>query len=114
MSPHRSFFDDENNNWSAWDVIPSWGERRVRERRQRDLGPPPDGERRIADRRRIRGIRIALTPSLAGGWLAFESGDSRRRMVPIPVDWHTLPDEDLRALLRAAEPLPRRRKRLIE
>ena len=114
MSPHRSFRDDLDVVWNAWDVIPSWGERRASDRRHGAAGPPAhSGERRRGERRVARGIRISLTPRLAGGWLAFESADARRRLAPIPHEWHALPEEDLRELWRKAEPLPRRR-RLLE
>ena len=99
----------------AWDVIPSWGERRVLQRRQKDIGPPMQtGERRKAERRQKRGIRIALTAGLAGGWLAFESDSERRRLVPIPGGWHELAETELRRLWREAEVLPRRKRRLVE
>jgi hypothetical protein len=62
----------------------------------------------------LRGIRIALTPVLTHGWLAFESGPLRRRLVPIPADWHLLPERALRELWRVAEQLPQRRRRLVE
>jgi hypothetical protein len=115
MSPHRRFTDDDGLLWQAWDVTPSWGERRTHQRRQRNEGPPPHtGERRIADRRKHRGIRIGLTPALAGGWLAFESEGIRRRIAPIPEGWDALSDDELRALWRAAEKIEGRRRRLIE
>ncbi len=114
MSPHRVFRDDGDVVWNAWDVIPAWGERRVSERRNRTEGPPAHaGERRHRERRTAHGIRIALTPRLAKGWLAFESESSRRRLAPIPHEWHELPDDDLRELWRGAEQLPPRR-RLLE
>ena len=114
MSPYRNFRDDEDQEWTAWDVIPSWGERRRGERRASESrNPPPTGDRRLEDRRRHRGIRIALTPRLAAGWLAFESSDERRRLAPIPNEWHLMAEDALRALWRAAELLPKRR-RLIE
>jgi hypothetical protein len=114
VSPHRNFRDDEDQEWTAWDVIPSWGERRRGERRSTGAaGPPAAGERRAEDRRRRHGIRIALTPRLANGWLAFESNEERRRLAPIPAEWHLMSEERLRALWREAEPLPQRR-RLLE
>jgi len=114
VSPHRNFRDDDDHEWIAWDVIPSWGERRRGERRATGAsGPPETGERRSEDRRRRHGIRIALTPRLADGWLAFERKDERRRVAPIPADWHVLPEERIRELWRTAELLPRRR-RLVE
>ena len=115
VPPQRDFRDDDDRPWTAWDVIPSWGERRRAERRALASAPPRGvGERRRKERRTIHGIRIALTPRLANGWLAFESGDARRRLAPIPAEWHLLPEERLRELWRTAEQLPRRRKRLIE
>ena len=114
MTPYRDFRDDDDRPWTAWDVVPSWGERRLAQRRRPAKGAPPHGEeRRRADRRVHHGIRISLTPALTQGWLAFESGLSRRRLVPIPLDWHLLSEEQLRELWRAAEQLPQRR-RLIE
>ena len=61
-----------------------------------------------------RGIRIALPPRLAAGWIAFECGEERRRAAPIPERWELLPDDALRAIWRDAERLPPRRKRLVE
>lgn len=114
MAPHRDFHDDDKQAWTAWDVIPSWGERRQSERRRAGAGSPAaTGERRRAERRVHRGIRISLTPVLSHGWLAFQSGAERRRLAPIPSDWHLLTEDGLRDLWRAAERLPPRR-RLIE
>lgn len=115
MSPSRDFHDDSGRLWTAWDVIPSWGERRRGERRARAHAPPSGiADRRRADRRRHRGIRIGLPPSLSNGWLAFSSGVERRRVTPIPHEWDALPEEQLRALWNRAERLPDRRRRLIE
>ena len=115
MTPSRDFHDESGRLWTAWDVIPAWGERRHGERRARAPGLPNGiTDRRRADRRRHRGIRIGLPPSLASGWLAFTSGVERRRIAPIPQEWDTLPEEQLRALWQRAERLPDRRRRLIE
>ena len=115
MSPHRTFFDDLARLWNAWDVIPAWGERRTTERRSR----APHGaarliERRTRERRRAPGLRIALPPRLARGWIAFEHSDERRRVAPIPPGWSDLPENGLRELWRGAELLPPRRRRLVE
>ena len=115
MSPSRDFHDDSGRLWTAWDVIPSWGERRRGERRARTQALPPTiTDRRRAERRRLRGIRIGLPSALASGWLAFISGVERRRVIPIPHEWDVLPEEQLRALWRRADRLPDRRRRLIE
>lgn len=115
MTPHRTFRDSEARLWNAWDVFPVWGERRARERRLRaGVAPPAFLERRRAQRRHEGGLRIALPPRLAGGWIAFECGEERRRVAPIPPGWSELDDSGLRALWRDAELLPPRRRRLIE
>lgn len=115
MSPHRTFRDDAARLWNAWDVHPLWGERRIRDRRAGEASVPAAiRDRRHADRRRVSGLRIALPPRLAGGWIAFECGDLRRRAAPIPPHWAEMDEDALRALWRDAEELPPRRKRLIE
>jgi hypothetical protein len=115
VTPHRTFNDDAARLWNAWDVVPSWGERRHRERRaEPGLPPAALSERRRIERRRRTGIRIALPPRLAQGWIAFECGDERRRVAPIPSGWENLSEAGLRELWAGAEELPPRRKRLIE
>ena len=115
MSPHRYFRDDDNLPWAAWDVVPAWGERRAAERRKSNASfPAVTGERRKRERRQRNGVRISLPKHLSLGWLAFESDFARRRVAPIPKDWHLLTDEELKAVWRSAERLPQRRKRLVE
>jgi hypothetical protein len=112
VTPHRTFNDDAARLWNAWDVVPTWGERRQRERRD-EPGLPPAAllERRRMERRRHKGIRIALPPRMAHGWIAFECGEERRRLAPIPPGWEHLSEAELRALWGDAERLPPRRKR---
>ncbi len=43
--------------------------------------------------------------SMQGGWLTFESGEVRRRLVPIPANWHGASLGELRELCRKAEPV---------
>ena len=115
MSPHRTFLDDLARLWNAWDVIPAWGERRTAERRRQQETPDARViDRRMRERRRLRGLRISLPPRLVNGWIAFEHGDERRRVAPIPAGWDDLPEPGLRELWRGAEQLPPRRKRLVE
>ena len=115
MSPHRTFLDDLARLWNAWEVIPAWGERRGADRRQRAEGARSRlVDRRAVERRRVSGVRIALPPRLAQGWVAFECGDERRRVAPIPAGWCEIPEHGLLDLWRGAERLPPRRKRLVE
>jgi hypothetical protein len=114
VSPHRTFRDDIARLWNAWDVIPSWGERRAADRRTSTAPASRAIDRRMRERRHPRGMRIALPPRLAHGWITFECGDERRRVAPIVSGWEALPESGLRDLWRGAEPLPPRRKRLVE
>jgi hypothetical protein len=43
-------------------------------------------------------------PTLKGGWLTFEAGSERRRLVPVPVAWVEAPEEGLRRWLKMASP----------
>ena len=44
----------------------------------------------------------------AGGWLSFESGDTLRRLVPVPRAWEECLPERLELMCRAAEEVQRR------
>jgi hypothetical protein len=46
--------------------------------------------------------------------LTFESVAEKRRLAPIPESWERLPDDALVDLCAAAQPVPKRRGRLIE
>ena len=89
---HRRFQDDNGRWWDVWDTHPTIIDRRAgRDRRS--------GHRSHADRRTKTEPRVAVEPEYRDGWLAFQSGDEWRRLAPIPAEWETLPDADLRALL---------------
>lgn len=47
-------------------------------------------------------------PTLDGGWLAFQSGEDRRRLAPLPLYWATAPETELRDLLAKAKPVAAR------
>jgi len=90
---YREFVDEHGVAWEAWDVFPSHLERRHRrggwaggeERRQMDGGP-----------------RAQVREEYAQGWLAFQSRDERRRLVPIPPGWSDLDDRALAELCARA------------
>lgn len=93
--PHRRLQDDTGRWWDVWDTRPTIIDRRAgRDRRS--------GGRSRADRRTKSEARIAVEPEYRDGWLAFQSGDEWRRLAPIPPEWETLPDAELRALLSQA------------
>jgi hypothetical protein len=97
---HRQFRDERGSVWDVWDVYPSGMEleRRMGSRR-----------RRSDRRRRDEHTGSGVTADLRLGWLAFQAGGERRRLVPIPDDWKSLPDEALRSLKERATPSDRAR-----
>jgi hypothetical protein len=97
---HRQFRDHRGSIWDVWDVHPTATERRENERR--------DGQRRKAERRqREEQHVVGVNGDLRLGWLAFQAGRERRRLVPIPQDWISLPEETLRTLKDRAVPSER-------
>ena len=109
----RVFADATGAEWIVWEVRPEkvlFGrvERRVGTDRRLLGAPDPVIERRRVAERRVEaaeGERERVLPS-AGGWLAFQSGTMRRRLVPVPPGWRDLPDEELLALCQRAAPAP--------
>ena len=66
--------------WTVWDVVPTDGNTL---------------ERSGSDQ------------NMTGGWLAFRSGNEKRRVVPSPAGWEKWPDSELAACLDRAEPITR-------
>lgn len=102
----RELIDADGTAWQIWDVHPTHAlspPRSGRERRQAGGGAPPDERRRHSDRR-----HLALTPGLERGWLCFESGTEKRRLLYIPADWETCDDRALGDYLSRAVPVRRR------
>jgi hypothetical protein len=121
--PSRTFIDARGVEWMVWAVAPSWVERRTgRDRRgpttlERAVFDHLHPERRTHSRRRglsDSGPRVKISADLTGGWLAFEGGNQRRRLTPIPAGWEEMSDDELAALSRDAIEVTVRRGRLIE
>lgn len=103
---HRQFLDGSGAEWTAYDVQPRQDERRSRERRDSSGEGGASDERRADDRRATVGsIR---SRRLTRGWLCFETQGERRRLQPIPENWHLRSDAELAALLQQARVAPRR------
>lgn len=103
---YRTFVDLRNTYWQVWDVRPERIERRSMERRQAPAGQWTGSERRRGDRRRLEQKRIVLDNGLGSGWLVFESKSEKRRLTPIPREWHTLTESQLRLLCEKAQLVP--------
>lgn len=92
---HRQFDDEAGRTWDVWEVHPSAVERRVNEERRKQ-------DRNTPDRRQNQDIRFPMPRELAEGWLAFQSGEERLRLVPIPEGWSGMSADELRVLKRRA------------
>jgi hypothetical protein len=77
----RTFESPDGAAWSVWEVIPG----------------------RVSEFRSSFGSH--LPSDLADGWLCFDCGTEKRRLAPLPANWHERPDEDLRFWCRAAVPV---------
>ena len=105
----RQFTDASGVEWTVYDVIPRADERRTTDRRDAThYGDDSQLDRRGLDRRAtlasVRPVRITR------GWLCFETQGERRRLQPIPENWHLLSDADLSGLVQQARIAPRRVK----
>jgi hypothetical protein len=66
-----------------------------------------DGDER---RHHRKDVRVVVPSGLQDGWLAFQNGDEKRRLTPIPDGWSVLTERELCALLREAKPHGRPRR----
>ncbi len=103
---YRTFVGRRNTYWQAWDVRPERIERRSMERRAATAARWDQPERRQGERRRLDQKRILLDDGLGSGWLVFESKSEKRRLTPIPIDWDTLSESELRFLCDKAKIVP--------
>ena len=104
---HREYVDSEGVAWQVWEVIPQSVERRkLRERR---IAP-----RDTDDRRKRHEARLRLSDGESDGWLVFESSDQKKRLRPIPKDWHLASTTELESLCARAERAARSSRRPIE
>jgi hypothetical protein len=49
--------------------------------------------------------RILVQADLQSGWLAFQCGEQRRRLAPLPVGWDEMSDQALLGLMDQASPI---------
>ena len=105
--PLREFTDSTGKAWKVWDVHPGKGNDRPDQERR---NPDPillyrGEERRSGKDGRARNAYRRIIP--LNEWLAFESGDEKRRLSPIPAGWQDKSDAELEELVRAAERVDR-------
>jgi hypothetical protein len=73
---HRRIVDTDNQVWDVWEVTTASAPR-----------------------------RILVQAELQSGWLAFQCGEMRRRLAPLPAGWNELSDRALLALMSEANPI---------
>ncbi len=95
---HRKIKDGDGKSWDVWEVYPAVVERRM-------SGEYPAVQPRDAVTTERREVRLLVPSALQQGWLAFQTGDERRRLAPIPQNWTALDDDALLALLCQADRL---------
>jgi len=93
---HRQIIDDEQQLWDVWEVIPS---------RVEALETPRDPIQPETIRISKPGRRIVVPGELQAGWLAFQCGEDRRRLAPVPSGWAEMSDDALRRVMLAAPPV---------
>lgn len=76
--PLREFKDDRGVQWQVWETQPTL----------RIFGEAVGGTH--------------LHEDAVNGWLTFQSSRERRRFYQVPPDWDTMPDDEMRRLLRHA------------
>jgi hypothetical protein len=73
---HRRIIDDDQKVWDVWEVNVSGSTR-----------------------------RIVVPADMQAGWLAFQCGDERRRLIPLPPAWTEMSDTALLHLKSQASPI---------
>ena len=104
---YRVFEDPRGRQWQVWQVSPSYSERRKSERRagadRRARTRASSTDRRARPDRRVQAMRRYLgMPSMAAGWLCFESRGEKRRLTPVPVNWENADERALVAFCDSA------------
>lgn len=103
----RTFVDSTGRECTAFDVVPRSEERRHIDRRLVARLSDMFDDRRDEDRRVTVGGRSALASGVHEGWLCFERGVDRRRLMPIPRNWQQCTDRDLEMYCQSARPVHR-------
>ncbi|HKW46786.1 MAG TPA: hypothetical protein VJN70_05055 [Gemmatimonadaceae bacterium] len=95
---HRKIKDGDGQSWDVWEVDPSVVEQRM-------SGEHPAMQPGESTTKERREFRLLVPSALQQGWLAFQCGNERRRLAPIPENWNTLRDAALVELLCKAKRL---------
>src|SRR3954465_7662764 len=77
----RTFVSQDGSLWNVWNVVPTLVHN---------------------DR------KVALSIGMTSGWLCFESGGIKRRIVPVPSGWGEWSEDELASALATAQSVERR------
>ncbi|MDP9279955.1 MAG: hypothetical protein M3P00_11100 [Gemmatimonadota bacterium] len=105
---YRTFLESTGKRWEVWLVTPAAAERRKADRRAASSGSEGyagNPERRQTPERRRSPFQRSVTVAseFSQGWLCFESEGEKRRLAPVPVDWHEAGPDRLSSWLQAAK-----------
>jgi hypothetical protein len=105
---YRTFLDSTGKRWEVWLVTPAAAERRRADRRaasaNNEAFTGDQERRRTPERRRSRFQRsVTVASEFSQGWLCFESEGEKRRLAPVPPDWHEAGPDRLSSWLQAAK-----------
>jgi hypothetical protein len=77
----RTFVAHDGVHWNVWNVVPT-----------------------LVHNER----KVALSTGMTSGWLCFESGGVKRRIVPVPNGWEDWSEDELDSALATAQSVERR------
>jgi len=77
----RSFVSHDGTLWNVWNVVPT-----------------------LVHNER----KVSLSTGMTSGWLCFESGGVKRRIVPVPSGWEEWSEAELDSALATAQSVERR------
>jgi hypothetical protein len=84
--PLRTFTGRDGRTWNVWNVVPT-----------------------LAHNDR----KLALSSGMVQGWLCFESGEVKRRIIPVPDGWEGWSEAELDGALDAAIHVDRRARETV-
>ena len=100
----REFTDSAGRAWRVWGTVP--GTPHEADLFAQSARLQAAAERRAAERgHEVVDVprRNVVSPGREHGWLTFQSGDEKRRLSPIPSDWATANEGELRRWLARAD-----------
>jgi hypothetical protein len=72
----RTFTTRDGVTWNVWNVVPTLSH---------------------------NARKLTLSTGMIEGWLCFEGGGLKRRIIPVPADWESWSEEQLEAALSDAQ-----------